>query len=325
MIVNTVLGAVDSADLGRTLIHEHLFASFPGAAFDPLRYLSKEELTAKCVSRLGRLKDIGVRTFVDPCPIEMGRDVELMADVSRKTGVHIVCATGFYHEGPGIPYYWQGQSMREIADFYISEITHGIGKTGVKPGLIKCATSKVPTELEERFLTAASMAHRETGVPILTHTTGGLGGPEQQAIFAKNGVEPHRCLIGHCCDNPDSYYHHEVARGGTYIGFDRIGFDNPPSEVIAVNAAKLIASGFEKQLMMSMDSCCHIQGKSIRKPPTEDPLELKRLVDEGIWPPDQRYLFDTFVPMLRDEGLTDAQIMPVFDENPIRFFAGGRF
>lgn len=321
MKVNTVLAQIDAADLGRTLIHEHLFAKWPGAELDPELFVERDELVRQCVKRLGRLKEHGVRTFVDPCPAELGRDVSLMVEVSRKTGIHIVCTTGFYHEGPGMPFHWRHRPVDEIAAFYVHEIENGVGRSGVKPGAIKCATSAVPTELEEKFLTAASMAHNHTGVPIITHTTQGLAGPDQQAIFSRNGVAPHCCLIGHCSDNTDPDYHRRIVDGRTYIGFDRIGFDKPPAEVIADNAAKLVHDGFARQLMMSMDSPCHFQGRTIRKPPTEDKAELHRLMEEGIWPPDQTYLFNTFFPLLRERGLTDAQIMPVLDENPVRFFS----
>ncbi|MCO6385304.1 phosphotriesterase [Oceanicola sp. 502str15] len=323
MRVNTVLGPVDSANLGRTLIHEHLFASWPGAMLDPELWIDREDLLGKCIRRMGKLKDVGIRTFVDPCPNELGRDVSLMVEVAEKTGMNIICATGFYHEGPGIPYYWRDRAVEDIAAFYIHEIENGVGNTGVKPGAIKCATSATPTLLEEKFLTAAAIAHKKTGVPIITHTTQGLGGPEQQKLFASNDVAPHCCLIGHCSDNTDPAYHRAIVEGGNYIGFDRIGFDVPVPEVIADNSVKLVQDGFGPQLMMSMDSCCYFAGRTIRKPPTEDRAELRRLIDEGIWPPDQTYLFHTFFPLLRERGLTDAEILPILDENPIRFFSHG--
>lgn len=82
MKFNTVLGPIDSADLGRTLIHEHLFAAWPGAMLDPDFFIARDDLLAKCVRRMQRLKDVGIKTFVDPCPNELGRDVSLMVEVS---------------------------------------------------------------------------------------------------------------------------------------------------------------------------------------------------------------------------------------------------
>jgi hypothetical protein len=103
MRVQTVVGEIDSANLGRTLVHEHLFAKWPGAEFYPPIQVDRSWLVEQCVKRLGAIKDFGVRTFVDPCPIELGRDVGLMAEVSRRVGMNIVCTTGFYLRVWGFP------------------------------------------------------------------------------------------------------------------------------------------------------------------------------------------------------------------------------
>ena len=58
-----------------------------------------------------------MRTFVDPCPIDLGRDPELMAEVAERSGMQIVCTTGFYHQEIGIPYYWRVRSVEEVAEF----------------------------------------------------------------------------------------------------------------------------------------------------------------------------------------------------------------
>jgi phosphotriesterase-related protein len=199
-----------------------------------------------------------------------------------------------------------------------------VGNSGIRPGAIKCATSSEPTPIEEKFLEAASIAHHRTGLPIITHTTGGLGGPQQQATFKKHGVAPHCCLIGHCCDNSDPAYHRRVVDGGTYIGFDRLGFEKPTPETSADNVVRLVRDGFRRQVMLSMDRLCVFQGAMSRRPPTDEPSELKELMDAGKWPPAHTYLFEGFIPLLRERGLSDAEIFPMLDENPIRFFAGER-
>lgn len=323
MKIATVLGEIDVEDLGRTLIHEHLFISFPGAEFDPLARFDRATFVGQAVNRLKELRSFGVRTFVDPCPMELGRDPLLMAEVSEKSGVHIVCTTGFYMEGMGIPQYWRGRSEEEIADLYVHEITHGIGRTGVRPAAIKCATSPAPTALERKVLRAACRAQRATGVPIITHTTDGVGGPEQQRLFADGGVPAHRCLIGHCCDNADPAYHRRVVEGGSYIGFDRIGYEDiQPSAVMADNLVRLLADGYAGQVMVSQDRYCGMLGRSLRRNPTDDPAELERMKAAGEWPPSHAYLFRTFLPMLVERGVSEAEFYRLLDENPTRFFAG---
>src|SRR5579872_1993471 len=182
-------------------MHEHLFIAFAGAEFDPMAMFDRAGFIAEAAKRLRELREVhGVRSFVDPCPIELGRDAAMMAEIAERSEMNVICTTGFYFEAMGLPVYWRARTVDEIAELYIREITHGIGNTGVRAGAIKVATGAPDiTALEKKFLAAACIAQRATGVPIITHTQDGFGGPEQQALFKAGGVEAHRCLIGHCC------------------------------------------------------------------------------------------------------------------------------
>jgi len=93
------------------------------------------------VRRLRQLRtEHGVRSFVGPCPIRLGRDAALMREIAEKSEMNVVCTTGFYFEEMGLPIYWRARTVTEIAELYIRELTHGIGTTGVKAGAIKVAT-----------------------------------------------------------------------------------------------------------------------------------------------------------------------------------------
>ncbi len=325
MQVNTVTGPIGLDQIGRTLMHEHLFIAFSGAEFDPSVVFDRAAFVAEAVKRLTELRTVyGVRTFVDPCPIELGRDAALMKEIAEKSQMQVVCTTGFYFEEMGLPIYWRARTVEEIAELYIREITHGIGNTGVKAGAIKVATgAPVITALEHKFLEAACIAQKATGVPIITHTQDGHAGPDQQAAFAKGGVQAHKCLIGHCCGNPDPAYHQRIVDGGTYIGFDRIGLLRfMPDETRADNLVTLVRNGYRGQIMMSQDRHCGWYGKFARQLSAQEQAHIEGLRAEGKWPPHYSYLFTDFVPMLKHRGLTDADILPMLDENPRRFFAG---
>src|SRR5437764_4288816 len=100
-------------------------------------------------------------------PIDLGRDAELLAEISDKSGMHIVCATGFYHEhdGAGIPYYWRQRWPEEIAELFLHEITSGIGTTGIRPGVIMIATGDPVSRHAQKVLQGAALAARESGLP----------------------------------------------------------------------------------------------------------------------------------------------------------------
>src|SRR3954467_7172210 len=170
--VQTVTGPAESADLGRTLVHEHIRISYAGEELDPTYSWDRAETVARAVDKMGELLDAGFRTFVDPCPIELGRDPELYAEISSRSGMRIVCTTGFYteHLGSGLPFYWRARDPEEIAELYVQELTNGIGSTGIRPGAIKAATGLEVTPAERRCLAGAAQAQRATGVGIITHT-----------------------------------------------------------------------------------------------------------------------------------------------------------
>ena len=325
MQIQTVTGPISLDALGRTLMHEHLFIAFPGAEYDPTAVVDRAGFVTEAVKRLRQLRvEHGVRSFVDPCPIELGRDPALMAEIAEKSEMNVICTTGFYFEAMGLPIYWRARTVDEIAELYIREITHGIGNTGIRAGAIKVATgAPAITELEMKFLNAACVAQCATGVPIITHTQDGFAGPDQQKAFAAGGVKPHFCLIGHCCGNPDPAYHRLVADGGSYIGFDRIGLERyQPDTLRADNLVKLVRGGHRAQIMMSQDRHCGWLGKFARQIPPDEQARIDTLNAEGKWPPPYTYLFTDFVPMLRQRGLSDSEIFSILDDNPRRFFAG---
>lgn len=325
MKVQTVTGAIDVGSLGRTLMHEHLFIAFPGAEYDPTAVFDRGAFVTEAAKRLRQLREEhGVRSFVDPCPIELGRDAALIREIAERSEMQVICTTGFYFEAMGLPVYWRARTTEEIAELYIREITEGIGNTGVRAGAIKVATGEPEiTALEMKFLDAACIAQKATGVPIITHTQDGYGAPDQIAAFAGNGVQPHKCLIGHCCGNADPAYHKQVVDAGVYIGFDRIGMVRfQPDEVRADNLVRLVRTGHRSQIMMSQDRHCGWFGKLARQVSAEEQARMDALKAVGKWPPPYTHLFTDFLPKLRERGLADADIFSMLDDNPRRFFEG---
>jgi phosphotriesterase-related protein len=103
--VNTVQGKRAAGDLGRTLIHEHVLVGFPGWFMDArMPAFQRSEAIERAVDAFQQLHAYGVTTVIDPCPMDLGRDVEFIAEVGQKSGVTLICATGAYVESMGIPY-----------------------------------------------------------------------------------------------------------------------------------------------------------------------------------------------------------------------------
>ncbi|MGH7986524.1 MAG: phosphotriesterase family protein, partial [Candidatus Binataceae bacterium] len=126
--INTVTGSISTDQLGTTLMHEHLLVGWAGWELDckAPRFERKTALKLS-IERLKQLKDLGLNTFVDPCPNDIGRDVVFMAEVSQASGVNIICSTGLYKEDLGSTPYFKQRSAEEITDIYTAELTEGVG------------------------------------------------------------------------------------------------------------------------------------------------------------------------------------------------------
>lgn len=323
--MQTVLGPVATEDLGRTMFHEHLLIMYPGAEYDSTLEFDREGAVREGTRRLIELRENhGIRTFVDPCPIELGRDVEAMAAISEQSGVNIVCTTGFYFQPLGLPPYWANSTVEQIAELYIHELEKGVGGTGIRAGGLKCATgSKAISDSERRCLEAACIAQKETGVRIWTHTTDGSCGPDQQEIFASHGVDLVGVVIGHCCETGDQAYHRRIVEAGSYIGFDRIGWAQYQSDAVRADSlAALIDAGFAGQVLLGQDRFTAMRGRYGRPQSAEEVERMERLKREGNWPPPYTHLFTTFFPMMVERGVPESTLYAMLDENTRRFFAG---
>jgi phosphotriesterase-related protein len=315
--VQTVLGPIPLEQLGVTLMHEHLVIGFPGWVFDPFARFDRRRIATMLIDRLCELKALGVSTLVDPCPIELGRNPELAAEVSEGSELHIICATGLYTNRLGIPVYFRQRSIDEIAEIFIRELTDGIGSSGIRAGLITCATGlNEITPHEEKCLRAAGRAHRATGAPIMTLTEAATMGNEQLDILASEGVDFGRVVIGHSCGTANLAYHIGLLDRGVFLGFDRFGMETEfPDRLRIASLAGLLAIGYARQIVLAQSAVGCFLGRPLRRPPeTQQALQHWNYV----------HLFKDVLPKLRDIGISEAQIHTMLVANPQRFFGGLR-
>lgn len=320
--VNTVCGPIPVAQLGVTLMHEHLVIGYPGWEADTLHPgPARREIVSICCEKIQAMQDRGIQSMLDPCPNDLGRDVELAAEVAALTGFNIVCATGLYKEDEGGAAYWHFRrsvdtAVASMAELFIHELSVGIGDTGIKAGIIKVATGVGQiSEYEHLVLRAAALAAVETGAPITTHTDQGTMGVEQQQLLVGLGVAPHKIIIGHSCGSSDHDYHMEILNAGSYLGFDRFGLDMlvPDEQRIAALLA-LLAKDQQRQLVLSHDSVWCTRGEPF-------PPEILAAVDTDVLF-NPTHIHDHIIPRLLEAGASQAQIDTMLVDNPRRFFSG---
>ncbi|MEU1728707.1 phosphotriesterase family protein [Actinomadura sp. ATCC 39365] len=312
----TVTGPV--ADLGATLMHEHVFGLSPEILWnwpDVPEGWDLERRAREAAAKLDALKAEGIDTIVDLTVVGLGRYVPAVQRVAELTSVNIVAATGLYtydalppyfgNRGPGSLF---GGPDR-LAEFFVRDIAEGIGRTGVKAAMLKCASDHLGmTKGCERVFRAVAEAHLATGAPITTHShSASRGGLEQQRLLGSLGVDLERVVIGHAGDSTDLAYLEELVAGGSYLGMDRFGIETISSfeDRVAVVAA-MCERGHAGKMVLGHDSYCFNDRFDPdvvrRRHPNYHLLHISRDV----------------VPELRSRGVTGDQLHQMLVDNPRR-------
>jgi phosphotriesterase-related protein len=317
--VDTVRGPISTSDLGVTLMHEHVFILSPEIIANyPEGWGDEDTRIASAIEKLNALKAIGVDTIVDPTVIGLGRYIPRIQRVAAGTDLQIVVATGiytyndvpmyFHFNGPDAPW----KTPEPMVEMFVRDITEGIADTGVRAGILKCATDAPGlTPGVERILRAVARAHRITGVPITTHTHAHRRrGLDQQRVFAEEGVDLSRVIIGHSGDTTDLDYLEELIAAGSYLGMDRFGLDNIASFDDRVDiVARMCERGHAGKMVLAHDASCYLDW-----------------LPEALLPaalPNWHFLHihTDVLPALRQRGVTEEQITTMLVDNPRAIFA----
>jgi phosphotriesterase-related protein len=319
--VETVRGRIATADLGVTLMHEHVFVLSPEIMVNhPEGWGDEQAREDAAVEKLNALKAIGVDTIVDPTVIGIGRYIPRIQRVAARTDLQIVVATGIYTYND-VPMYFHfsgpGTALggpETMTELFVRDINDGIADTGVKAAILKCATDEPGlTPGVDRVLRAVAQAHRATGVPITTHTHAhSRRGLDQQRVFAEEGVDLSRVIIGHSGDTTDFDYLEEMVAAGSYLGMDRFGVDNILSFDDRVDVvARMCERGHAGKMVLAHDASCHIDWL----PEAALPIVL----------PNWHYLHihNDVLPALRARGVTEEQITTMLVDNPRTIFSHG--
>ncbi|HLG16448.1 MAG TPA: phosphotriesterase-related protein [Blastocatellia bacterium] len=316
--VNTVKGPIDTAQLGATLMHEHVFVLATEILQNyPAEWGDEEQRIADAVARLNELKSRGVDSIVDLTVIGLGRYIPRIQRVAAETDINIIVATGvytyndvpmyFHFRGPGTTL--GGPEL--MADMFVKDIEEGIAGTSVRAAILKCATDEPGvTPGVERVLRATAQAHRRTGVPISTHTHAHTRrGLEQQRIFQEEGVDLSRVIIGHSGDTTDIDYLEELISNGSYIGMDRFGIDVLLGFEDRVNTvARMCERGHASKMVLSHDAACFNHWL----PEAMVPVLLPR------W--NFLHIHNDVIPALKSRGVTNEQITTMLVDNPRKIF-----
>jgi phosphotriesterase-related protein len=317
-LVDTVGGPVEGSELGSTLMHEHVFVLSPEIEKTSDEW-DEQAAQATAVERLRELKVSGIDTIVDLTVIGLGRNMARMVSVAdRVPGLNIVAATGVYTYND-VPMYFHFRGPGTIlggpepmTELFVREIREGIGETGVRAGILKCATDRPGlTPGVERVLRAVARAHRLTGAPITTHTPTPPEpwGIEQQRIFEEEGVDLERVVIGHSGGTLDTAYHEAIIAKGSYLGMDHFGIEmfTLAERVKAVRV--LCERGHADRIVLSHDAMCHVDWF---------PPSMAGAWKNWRW----THIPEDVLPEMRRAGISEEDISTMMVANPRRILEG---
>jgi phosphotriesterase-related protein len=302
--IMTVRGPVAAAQLGLVLPHEHVLVDFVGAAeITPARY-DAEVAFAKIKPFLDEARGLGCRTLFECTPAFLGRDPRLLVRLSGATGLHLVTNTGYYsaRQNKFLPAHALTENAAELAARWQREWADGIDGTGIRPGFIKIGVDAGPLTPAGRTLAqAAARTHRATGLTIAAHTGDQVAALAQLAVHREEGVHPSAWIWVHAQNAKDPAALTTAARAGAWLSFDGIAPQSLARHVAAV--VDLRRQGFLDQLLVSHDAGWYRPGEP----------------DGGKFRGFDA-LFRAFLPALRREGFTAAEIARLTVANPARAF-----
>ncbi len=302
--VITVRGIIRPEDMGVTYPHEHLFldAMDHYSSYGYQLVIDDEDVMTR---EIEEFTSRGGRTICDVTLDEIGRDPERLVRFSKRTGINVVMGCGWYRDF-GYPPIVAERTSSELAEVLVTEIETGVGNTGIRAGFIgEIGTGRHSIKpAEERVFRAAALAQIRTGVAISTHTTRwGTLAMEQIAMLAEFGADLSRVIIGHLGDRVGVHHLLPIAEKSVYLEVDNIGYlDYQPEYVRADNVAALVKAGFTNRVLLSEDICML--------------NHLKYTGGKGYG-----YIFEVFLPLLRERGVTDEQIHQMMTINPANAFS----
>lgn len=278
--------------------HDHLFLSSPRLPGQELRDASA------ATAELAAFREAGGGSVVQWTPYGLGRRAADLPLLSRATGVHVVAATGLHQAAHYAPELLDELRRGGLAGLFVSELTEGLGTSGVKAGFVKVAGGFHVLDAHARWtMTAAAEAHHATGAPIAVHLELGTGALDVlDLLCGELAVAPDRVILGHLNRSPDLVVQRQAAEAGAYLAFDGPSRVNHATDWRMPDAVRALAdAGFGHRLLLGGDTT----------------TAGARSVNGG---PGMPYLLRRVKPRLEVE-LGEDLVRTILTENPGRAFS----
>lgn len=256
LTLETVLGPAKGKDIQKALPHEHLFCDLLGPTDPNYMNVDWSTVSGACINGAAEWRGQGVNLVIDPTNLGIGRNVLLLRDVSRATGLNVVCSTGIFKNL--IPPQYRDLSVDRMAERFVEELTKGCDGTMIRAGFIKIATTEEgPTETDTMIHHAAAIAGREVGCTIGLHSP--LAGPTKSVVATLDSRKfpLDRLVWMHAQLSPIDDHKAMASRGAT-VQYDGISAHSDPfftDDASMLDRIEAMAkAGFDKQVLVSVDA-----------------------------------------------------------------------
>ncbi|MCC5928278.1 MAG: phosphotriesterase [Cyclobacteriaceae bacterium] len=306
-LIQTVNGRIKASTLGNTLPHEHIMVDFIGASeVSPLRYDARE-VYQRALPFLNEITARGCKAFFDCTPAFLGRDVKILQQLSRASGLHIITNTGFYgaRDNAFIPWNLMRKDSNQLAAMWIKEARNGIDGTNILPGFIKIGVDKGSLSAFHASLAeAAALTHLKTGLTIASHTGLAEAAYQQVEILKKNKVRPEAFIWVHAQEEKDNQHHIALAKQGVWIEFDGISEKIESIEMHMKHLSEMKSANLLHKVLISQDSGWYNVGEP-------NGGNFKNF----------NAIYDIFLPAMLKNQFSESEIDLLMVQNPAKAFS----
>lgn len=306
-MIQTVNGRIRANTLGNTLPHEHIMVDFIGASeVTPLRY-DPRDVYQRALPFLNELVSRNCKAFFDCTPAYLGRDVKILQQLSKSSGIHIVTNTGLYgaRDNIFIPWNLMRKSSEQLAAMWIKEARRGIDGTNILPGFIKIGVDKGNlSDFHATLAEAAALTHLKTGLTIASHTGPSEAAYQQVEILRKNGVSPEAFIWVHAQEESDNQHHITLANQGVWVEFDGISEKTESIEKHLNHLKAMKTANLLHKVLISQDAGWYNVGEP-----------------NGGNFKNYNAIYDLFIPAMHKHQFTEGEIDLLMVQNPAKAFS----
>lgn len=307
--IMTVAGEIPSSEMGTSLIHEHVLVDWIGADSTGYHRWNRDEVIKRARPFIQEAANQGVQTMLECTPAYLGRDPLLLRELSQQSDVHILTNTGYYGavDNKFMPEHARQESAEELADRWIDEFKNGIDDSGVRPGFMKISVKGegALSDLHQKIVRAAALTHLETGLTIVSHTSGNEPALAQIELLKEMGVSPSAWVWTHAqTGNLETQI--EIGKEDAWISLDNFSHDSSREadsrdniDWFVKRISELDKAGLLNRILISHDAGYY-------NPDETNGGDYRNYTD----------IFEHLLPALRKNGFSEDKIDQLLVRNP---------